>query len=309
MKAVVFMILFFSSAIANSQNLTGTWEGTIGNEFMRLVVIHQKDSVFGYTYDDVQRNGRRQSYCKASFSGIYTFRKLKGKGVDMLQISGSHTMSSFNLDYSKEDYNEYLHGSAKAKGAFLQIITMGLGEPVYLKKVSEIPDTIAYMKMRLARLTKPVKPTPEIVVKPALPKPITDTLKKPAAPVTISVPVAPKIEIKNQRISKLIRTISTNADTIKISVYDNGQVDDDSVTVFFDNKILLDNYRISDKAKELYLPVSKDREHTIELFANNLGSIPPNTALIIIQAGKERYELYASYDLKTNAQIVIRYKE
>jgi hypothetical protein len=87
-------------------------------------------------------------------------------------------------------------------------------------------------------------------------------------------------------------------------------VDGDTVTVFFDNSIILDRYMISDKAKVFTLPVSKDGQpHSIELFANNLGTIPPNTALIIINTGKERHELRASYDLQTNAKIIIQYKE
>jgi hypothetical protein len=45
------------------------------------------------------------------------------------------------------------------------------------------------------------------------------------------------------------------------------------------------------------------------LFANNIGTIPPNTALIILIAGKKRYEVHASYDLSTNAKIIFQYKE
>ncbi len=118
------------------------------------------------------------------------------------------------------------------------------------------------------------------------------------------------LQKKNERSSKLVETIFTSADTVKMFVYDNGEVDGDTVTLFFDNAIILDRYRISEKGKELVLPISRNgRQHVIELFANNLGSIPPNTALLIIVAGKRRYELRASYDLQTNAKIIIQYQE
>jgi len=39
------------------------------------------------------------------------------------------------------------------------------------------------------------------------------------------------------------------------------------------------------------------------LYADNLGSIPPNTALMIITDGTNRYEVRLSADLKNNAAI------
>jgi hypothetical protein len=45
------------------------------------------------------------------------------------------------------------------------------------------------------------------------------------------------------------------------------------------------------------------------LVANNLGSIPPNTALVVITDGNERHEVRASFDLSVNARIVIQYRQ
>jgi hypothetical protein len=169
-----------------------------------------------------------------------------------------------------------------------------------------------------------VRPKTPAVQKPVVPKPapkppeikkkdMPELKKEPVVPpkATVEKPVRPEplLKKKEERSSKLVETIYTNADTLKIAVYDNGEVDGDTVTVFLDNAVVLDRYRISEKAKELYVPIRSGQTRIIDLFANNLGSIPPNTALIIITAGKKRYELHASYDLKTNARIVIQYKE
>jgi hypothetical protein len=45
------------------------------------------------------------------------------------------------------------------------------------------------------------------------------------------------------------------------------------------------------------------------LVANNLGSIPPNTALLTIEAGKERYQLKAAADLTKNAVILFKHRK
>jgi len=47
--------------------------------------------------------------------------------------------------------------------------------------------------------------------------------------------------------------------------------------------------------------------HEFILVANNLGRIPPNTALMRITAGLKVYELFASTSLSENASVVIIY--
>ena len=45
------------------------------------------------------------------------------------------------------------------------------------------------------------------------------------------------------------------------------------------------------------------------MFADNLGSIPPNTALMIIDDGKKKYEIRLSSSLEKNATIRIKKKK
>jgi hypothetical protein len=52
---------------------------------------------------------------------------------------------------------------------------------------------------------------------------------------------------------------------------------------------------------------ANNREHEFVLVAENLGSIPPNSALMRITAGKQIYKLPVNTDMKTNARIVFYY--
>jgi hypothetical protein len=45
------------------------------------------------------------------------------------------------------------------------------------------------------------------------------------------------------------------------------------------------------------------------MFANNLGAIPPNTALMLIYDGKKRYEVRLSSSLEKNAAVNIKRKK
>ena len=55
----------------------------------------------------------------------------------------------------------------------------------------------------------------------------------------------------------------------------------------------------------MLLPLNGSK-HTIELMAENEGSIPPNTAYMLVLAGEERIEIKASSDKLSNAAIVIQ---
>ena len=44
------------------------------------------------------------------------------------------------------------------------------------------------------------------------------------------------------------------------------------------------------------------------MVAENLGEIPPNSALMVITAGKKRYEVFLISNEQRNAKVVIEYK-
>jgi hypothetical protein len=86
-------------------------------------------------------------------------------------------------------------------------------------------------------------------------------------------------------------------------------MDGDTVSILYNGKMLLTHQLLSEKGIELNIELDeKQTRHEITLFAENLGSIPPNTALVVITAGKKRYELFASASLEENAVLVFNYK-
>ena len=42
--------------------------------------------------------------------------------------------------------------------------------------------------------------------------------------------------------------------------------------------------------------------------AENLGDIPPNTALMVINYGRKRQEVFLTSDDKKNAKVILEYK-
>ncbi len=144
-----------------------------------------------------------------------------------------------------------------------------------------------------------VKSKPAIVVKP-----VDSTIERDITKKIIPVP-----DVIKERANPLIKTIVTNSPDIVIQLYDNGEVDGDTITVYDNNEVIA--YRKGLTAKAITLNIKADifnSHHEFVMVANNLGSIAPNTALMVITTGGKRYELFISSDDKKNAKVVIDYK-
>lgn len=279
------------------QNLTGTWEGIDGD--YRIVLIQQGDSCFGYTYDT------GMGFCKAEFEGIYndSAKKLKGVNTRFIDRTLSHGLSSYRLNYSMENNREYLRGRAGPKQMIAKILSLGLGTPVAYRKISNDFDTTKLIAARLqGKIPGEIIPeVPGSLLPPN--EQSSGIIKTPEEEVRVLR------EQKEQRRSQLVNTISTSADSLRLKLHDNGEIDNDTVTVFLNGKIIVNKLALTAKAYETFIPLAdKNAVYSIELMANNLGSIPPNTAYLTIWAGREKYELRVSSDYTVNARIDVLYK-
>lgn len=119
----------------------------------------------------------------------------------------------------------------------------------------------------------------------------------------------PRPEVLKRRSNELIKTIVTSAKEIKIQLYDNGEIDGDTITVFHNNEIIVSKKRLTDKPITFTIKTDEaTKRHEFVMVAENLGSIPPNTALMVLTAGDQRYELFVTSTEKKNAVVVIEYK-
>jgi len=166
-------------------------------------------------------------------------------------------------------------------------------------------------------VVKPTAPKPEVAppkestlaTKPA----IADEPVKPMKP-TVGDPTSISDRLLIQRMnarkqqtqSKLVFSVNR----INLKVYDNGTIDDDTVSIFYNGRLLVSKQRLSEAAIELNIDLDEGKIlHEFTMFAENLGSIPPNTALIVVTAGDKRYELRSKASLEENAVLLFEYKK
>ena len=101
-----------------------------------------------------------------------------------------------------------------------------------------------------------------------------------------------------------IREIKVDTGTLKLDFYDNAEIDGDSISVTVNNKTVVSNQKLGLRPISLDVKVSLDApEQEVTMIGENLGTIPPNTALLIVTAGNKRYQLFLASNGKKNAQV------
>lgn len=122
--------------------------------------------------------------------------------------------------------------------------------------------------------------------------------KTPSAPAPmVSKPVMP-------RKTKIQKTITLESPEISIAFYDNGEIDGDIATLIMDGKTLIDKHPLSAKPAMIMLTLSdQTEEHILEMYADNMGTIPPNTALVVLICNQKRYEINLSSTEQTNEAV------
>lgn len=107
-----------------------------------------------------------------------------------------------------------------------------------------------------------------------------------------------------------IKEIKVDTGTIRLDFYDNAQIDGDIITVLLNNQPLASNQKLTSKPITLEIKVDlNNKEQEVTMVAENLGDIPPNTALLIITVGMKRYQLYLTSTEKKNAQVRFIYEK
>ena len=176
---------------------------------------------------------------------------------------------------------------------------------------------------KVASTTPVKKPAPKIVKKPASRPAVKKTESKPAPqkavlPVikdTVTIappeerkrpPLPPPPRVLTTRANTLVKVIETEAGSIKVELFDNAEIDGDTVSIYHNNKLIVSKALLSQKPVTVNININNNQpHHELVMVAENLGSIPPNTALMIVSAGAKRHEVFISSTKQKNAKVVL----
>lgn len=342
-RSVTLLVFILLSVTLHAQKLTGVWRGY----FVSGIGIGQQQ--YKYEIQILQSsNGALKAvsysykttvfYGKASMQGIFTpkTKNIILKEDNLLEVKLSDKsepcLMTCYLDYMKAGNLEVLQGTftsftLKAKNdcgsgtVYLERVAESefKKEDFLVKKTAPKPETNNKPSESVSSSAKkpaaiPAKPKTTTSAKP---KQETPNVKITAPPVPNDVSIPEARTEKNvwvprvlkERANALVRTIQTNKNEIKIELYDNGEIDNDTITVYHNNSLVAYRRRLSSTPITIKINATDEEPiHEFVMVADNLGSIPPNTALMVITTGGKRYELFISSNEQKNAKVIIEYK-
>ena len=137
-----------------------------------------------------------------------------------------------------------------------------------------------------------------------------DTLALSPFPAPRPKAALPLPPLLRSRENPVVKQIEVPEGEIRIDLYDNGEIDGDTVTIYHNNELVVSGARISQKPVSFRLQVDPSQPvHELVMVADNLGSIPPNTSLMIVTARDKRYQVFISSTEQKNAKVILSLKE
>lgn len=313
---ITFSLLFaficcFNRCVA--QQITGAWKGKINNQRVELKIIQKGDSLTGTSY----YYGLIGAYKRYTIKGYFDLYSNSVIWWDDELLTGKSANDGSGRLLSVADFNcpggsrMFLDGKSSKKeepgnptgnvtltkinnpsfrdewDPVINMWTEGGNDPYIIDSVSRIATAknqtpskpfIAPMSGELTKVTAPglVKDSP-----PPIQKKVTDP-----TPASID-------ELFTTRKKTFVKEIPIEGDSIELQFYDNAEVDGDSISLFLNNKMIFSHVRLAATPFVLTLAVKELADsNDLVMVAENLGTIPPNTAFMIAMVSGKRYEAH-----------------
>jgi hypothetical protein len=253
-------------------------------------------------------------------------------------------LQTHKLTYFKQGDKETLEGkwTPAEKGS-----NCGTGYSVFERKMIEKIKTTETVKKQepnaapktavAAKKTAAPKPTPPVkntlpvnttaskktIQKKVLPKnpieqkPLTVEAKEKKEeriialdePQKVKEAYAPPKEKISNRIYQVLKTIDIDND-VTIEIYDNGQIDGDTISIYLNDKLVVSKKMLTAKPINIQLKPEEDIDvYDVIMYAENLGAIPPNTALMVVRTKNKRYEINVTSTEQTSGAVRFRYRK
>ena len=334
-RVLILFIVFLITTASYAQKIDGQWRGYFnsngdivtsagGNTEYVLEISIDGTDVTGYSYSYFQD---RRYFVICSIKGTYNKSDKTMLVTETARIKGvtppgqGDCLQTHFLQYQKIAGAEQLVGRWKSAPGQNDC---GTGSTTLERKTLVKNKTLTRTHKGHTRISsKPGGTTEtaadknqktETIIKRVLPPIDTAAINNGVAgndsAKSITQPILIPDIVYENRTNTLIKTIEIANDSFQVYLYDSGDIDGDSISLFYNGKLLLSHQRLELKPITLTLDATTDGgENELVMYAETLGTIPPNTALMIVMDGSNRYEIYMTSDLQESATIRFIHKK
>ena len=291
------------------QDVTGVWTGTMYNDTTKLflpyelLISEENGKLTGYshttfTIDGIPNVGVKFLKIIQKKGKVFTEDlKLIWNNYSIPPAKGVHVYSL--LDYSEKDSVMILNGPWNTN---LTREYRPVTGTIHLQKQKKITDTKIIVQLEKMNLLGSLS---------FMQQPKHIDVGKVVAVIPLNIPTIikntePAADIATRKI-ETIETVFFKSDSLVLSLFDNGIVDGDTVTILMNGKVIWPKQGLTEHAinKTVIIPAGLDSIQLI-MYAENLGSIPPNTGLLVVRDGGKDYQIMFSGDLQRNAAIILK---
>lgn len=317
----LFLLLIIANASGTmAQTVTGSWYGKADvnsgkstNNYLTEFILRQKgdevEGVFAYYFkDSYQSFFVRGTYDKQS-------REVHIKNLPLLHYAGSTNGIECPMNFSgvllvsqaKSTLNGYFYSESKYKYTCPELRVTMTVDNAETNQDSVLRNTVAGKKIW--------KPQQEdfVVTDAATNKPVTitaDAVNEKASTQLNAAAEKALISKFEKRENIYSKDLEIEGDSIRVSFYDNGDIDGDIISVFLNKNPVLVKQELNTRSLNIYLALDSLKDfNEISMMAENLGKFPPNTALMVVSDGINRYEVYLSSSLTQNAAVRLKRKK
>jgi hypothetical protein len=310
---MVICIFFFLPVWISAQDISGVWTGYIktpGSQLeYELAIDHGDKKLSGYSLiiypkDGIENIGIKTAKIRQSKKDVY-FED--GELVyDNFTTQPRRVKMFGNLSLIMRDTLMILRGNFSTRSLDFRDTRTYSGE-VYLQKTSRPLTSKMLTTMDEINLVHNLSFL-RTKQKKAVRQPTNTNIKKEktGTPGVVIKPPLKPAERKIQKISEIVFT----GDSLLLSVYDNGTIDGDTVSMVLDGRVIAQRIKLTANAFRITIPTRINQNDSLMLVmhAESLGLIPPNTGLLIIQDGETRYEIRFEGDLQRSSAVMLRKK-
>ncbi|TKK66952.1 hypothetical protein FC093_15745 [Ilyomonas limi] len=302
---------------ARAQSVTGKWYG-IGNPdipgssnsyLCEFIITQNGSNVTGY-FNYFFRNGYFSNKLVGRYDASKRLLVLKplpilyhlsanvGNGVDCImtgvfKLKVAKVESTLSGEFLSDELHKYTSPPVK-----VNFRKLGKDEPE-LKERIKMKDLVLEEAPEVQTQAVPAQQT----TAPAI------VSTQPTTPLVLPSPTVKATEdAVKMRTNTYIRILDVVTDSVDVDLYDNGDFDADSISIFYNNKLIAHRQELSTR-KPISLRVfvdSIEKHNDLLMFAENLGTIPPNSAIMIVKDGSNRYEIPLQSNYQKNGAVRLR---
>ena len=110
------------------------------------------------------------------------------------------------------------------------------------------------------------------------------------------------------RVAETQHQIEVENQNISLTIWDEKEVDGDIISIRFNDQWVIRNYTLSATPKTFNLQAKAGQVNYIEMFAEDVGRIPPATTAMIVSDGNRNHKVSLRSTPETNGRIEIQWK-